>query len=344
MSIQLAAVTAADYADIHKLWESIPGVGLGYCDAEKFFAPYLERNPGMSLVAREGSEVVAAVMCGHDGRRGYLSHLAVAPRLQRSGLGRRMVEICLQKLWTAGITGCNIRVYRHNSDGNAFWERLGFRDIGVNVLRREMVEPGESAGAADTILLESLTDDDHLDPVPTINVGNGIVLTPFEWGDQPALVELLNTTEWYSQQMPLIPHPYTLEHARSWITKCMLQTLAGDKTRNWAIRQEHALIGGIGIGEIELEGAAEVGYWLAQSHWGLGLMPTIVTALVEFAFREYPIVKVFARAFQTNSRSTRVLEKARFIHEGTLRRHLVHQGVPHDVLYFGRLREDSPAH
>ncbi len=339
MSIQISPLVPGDYADVRKFWESLPGVGLGYCDTEPFFAAYLQRNPGMSLIARDGNQVVAAVMCGHDGRRGYLSHLAVAPRCARQGLGRRLVEVCLQKLWTAGITGCNIRVYRDNADGIAFWEHLGFRDIGINVLRRELVEPGDD-GTPDSILLDELTDDDHLDPVPTISVGPDLLLTPFDWDDQETLVTLLNTSDWYTQQMPLIPNPYTLEHARSWVTKCMLQTCEGDKTRNWAIRRRGELIGGIGLGGIEPGGTAEVGYWLSQACWGQGIMPTVVTSLVEFAFREYSIAKVYARAFHTNPASVRVLEKAGFTLEGTLRQHLVHQDVRRDVLHYGRLREE----
>ncbi len=339
MSIQIASLTANDYPEVRRLWESLPGIGLGYCDSEKFIPSYLARNPGLSLVARDGNRIVAAVMCGHDGRRGYLSHLAVAPSHRGQRLGRRLVEACLHKLWTEGITGCNIRVFRDNANGIAFWNHIGFHDVGVNVMRRELVEPG-AEGALDSILLNDLTDDDHLDPVPTIRVNEEIALTPFDWDDQSALVEHFNSTDWYSRQMPLIPHPYTAEHARSWITKCMLQSLDGDQTRNWAIRRQRELIGGIGIGGIEPNGSPEIGYWLAQSHWGRGIMTGVVRTLSQFAFREYPIEKLHARVFHTNPASARVLEKAGFTLEGTLRRHLVHREVPRDVLYYGMLKEE----
>jgi N-acetylglutamate synthase len=340
MSIHIAALTAGDYAEVRRLWESTPGMGLSYCDSEKFFAPYLERNPGLSLVARDGNAIVAAVMCGHDGRRGYLSHLAVAAGYRYRGLGRRLVETCLQKLWTAGVTACNIRVYRDNAAGIAFWERIGFRDVGVNVMRRDIVMPGKE-GAPDEVRLPALSDDDYLDPVPTIRVNDEIVLTPFDWTDQPELIRLLNATTWYSQQMPLIPHPYTAENARSWVTRCMLQTYDGEQSRGWAIRQAGEFIGGIGLSDIKASGSHEMGYWLAQSQWGQGIMPAVVRSLTAFAFREYPIEKLFARVFHTNPASARVLEKAGYTLEGTLRRHLVHQDVPRDVLYYGMLSSEA---
>lgn len=337
MSIHLSALTANDYAEVHKLWKETHGVGLSYCDSERYFAPYLKRNPGLSLVARDGNVIVATVMCGHDGRRGYLSHLAVAPGYQKRGLGRRLVETCLQKLWTAGVTACNIRVYRDNSDGISFWEHIGFRNVGVHVMRRDIVLPG-AEGEPDDIYLDALDENDHLDPVPTIRVTDEIQLTPFDWDDQSALVEILNATSWYSQQLLVVPHPYTAEHARSWITRCMLSTCDGDRTRNWAIRNRTELIGAIGIGGIEANDSPEVGYWLAQSHWGQGIVTAAVVALTAFAFREYPIEKLHARVFHTNPASARVLEKAGYKLEGTLRRHLVHQDVPRDVLFYGMLK------
>jgi RimJ/RimL family protein N-acetyltransferase/ribosomal protein S18 acetylase RimI-like enzyme len=339
MSIHLAALTAADYPEVRRLWESTSGIGLGHGDSEKFFAPYLKRNPGLSLIARDGNRIVAAVMCGHDARRGYLSHLAVAPSHRKLNLGRRLVDACLHKLWAEGITACNIRVFRDNAEGIAFWGHLGFHDVGVNVMRRELVEPGEG-DAPDTVLLQSLDVKDHIDPVPTIDVNDHITLTPFDWEDQAALARHLNSTDWYSQQIPLIPHPYTAEHARAWITKCMLQTLDGDRMRSWAIRRGPELIGGIGLSGIEPGAAPEIGYWLTQDEWGRGTMTEVVTSLAAFAFREYPVEKLHARVFHTNPASARVLEKAGFTLEGTLRRHLVHHDVPRDVHYYGLLKAE----
>ena len=87
----------------------------------------LWRNPGLSFVARADGVLVGAVLCGHDGRRGYLHHLAVAPAHRRLGIGRRLVARCLSALARQDIPKCNIFVYGHNACGRAFWRRAGWK-------------------------------------------------------------------------------------------------------------------------------------------------------------------------------------------------------------------------
>jgi putative acetyltransferase len=80
----------------------------------------------MSFVAREGGKLVGAVLCGTDGRRGYLHHLAVAAELRGRGVGRSLVERCLDALARIGVTRCHIFVYARNTEGQKFWDRLGW--------------------------------------------------------------------------------------------------------------------------------------------------------------------------------------------------------------------------
>lgn len=116
-----------DYSAVRALWQSSAGVGLDESDEPEPWKRYLQRNEGLSLVAvDEHGEVVGAVMCGHDGRRGYLSHLAVAQHVQRQGIGRLIVLACLNRLAELGVLRCNVRVFAHNHGGTEFWRRLGF--------------------------------------------------------------------------------------------------------------------------------------------------------------------------------------------------------------------------
>ncbi len=128
MVIELAEMTAADYDACLTLWRGMEGIGLSDADSRDGIGAFLSRNPGLSVVARLGGEVVGAVLCGHDGRRGYLHHLAVAPPARGRGIARAMVERCLAGLAVAGILKCHIFVHHENHSGERFWRRLGWRE------------------------------------------------------------------------------------------------------------------------------------------------------------------------------------------------------------------------
>lgn len=127
MAITTTEFTMADYDEAIAFWREQAGVGLNESDSPENVSAFLERNRGMSVVARDGQRVVGAVLCGHDGRRGYLHHLAVAPSHRKRGLGRELVERCLDSLRAAGVAKCNVFLYADNSDGRAFWEAVGYR-------------------------------------------------------------------------------------------------------------------------------------------------------------------------------------------------------------------------
>lgn len=128
MEPQIAAMTAADLDEVLALWAGTAGVGLHASDSPEKILLYLERNPGMSLTARIDGALAAAVMCGHDGRRGALYHLAVAPQHRRGGLGSTLVERCLASLAAEGILRCNIFLYADNHLGERFWTRQGWKE------------------------------------------------------------------------------------------------------------------------------------------------------------------------------------------------------------------------
>lgn len=125
---EIAVMQPEDYDQVRMLWENSPGVGLDASDEQPGVHAYLRRNPGLSLVARREGRIVGAVLCGHDGRRGCLSHLAVAETERRRGIGAALVNQCLANLSREGIARCNIRVYINNDNGAAFWRKLGWRD------------------------------------------------------------------------------------------------------------------------------------------------------------------------------------------------------------------------
>ena len=119
-------MTIADHSAVLALWSEIEEIVLTDTDEREPMLRFLDRNPGLSLVAEIDKALVGAILCSHDGRRGYLHHLAVAPEFRRQGLGSALVQRCLALLQREGILKCNIYILEENESGMAFWERNGF--------------------------------------------------------------------------------------------------------------------------------------------------------------------------------------------------------------------------
>jgi len=125
MPLQIREFVLDDYADALQLWQSTPGVGLSDADSRDNIALFLARNPGSSFVARDGNELVGTILGGHDGRRGLIHHLTVAPTVRRQGLGQKLVKMTLVALKEAGIQKCHLVMFRDNAAARAFWSRIG---------------------------------------------------------------------------------------------------------------------------------------------------------------------------------------------------------------------------
>lgn len=128
-AITTRAFCAADYDAVVQLWQAAEGVEIAEGDDRETITAYLDRNPGLSRVAIRDTEVAAAVLCGHDGRRGLIYHLAVQVEFRRHGLGQRLVSECLAGLREAGLKRALILVARENAAGREFWLGRGFEEI-----------------------------------------------------------------------------------------------------------------------------------------------------------------------------------------------------------------------
>jgi ribosomal protein S18 acetylase RimI-like enzyme len=118
-----------DYDAAFELWHRVEGVEVAEGDSKEDVTRYILRNPGLSRVAENGTMIVGAVLCGHDGRRGIIYHLAVEPAYRRQALGKRLVGECLNALRKAGIKRALILVAKDNASGRSFWRRCGWEDI-----------------------------------------------------------------------------------------------------------------------------------------------------------------------------------------------------------------------
>ena len=126
---QIRPLTATDFAAVLALWQRAEGVEIAEGDDHASLATYLERNPGLSRLAECDGEVIGAVLCGHDGRRGLIYHLAVAAEFRGRGLGRRLMVACLDGLRACRIQRALILVAKDNHTGKDFWISSGFEEI-----------------------------------------------------------------------------------------------------------------------------------------------------------------------------------------------------------------------
>jgi N-acetylglutamate synthase len=139
MSVEILPMGVDDLEVVTALWHATEGVGMNESDGLEQLRCFLDRNPELSLIARDGSRLVGAVLCGHDGRRGFLYHLAVLPVYRKRGLGRAMVERCLDALGALGLLRCNILIYVDNHTGERFWKSGGwFERSELKLLQHEL--------------------------------------------------------------------------------------------------------------------------------------------------------------------------------------------------------------
>ncbi|GAK60742.1 GCN5-related N-acetyltransferase [Candidatus Vecturithrix granuli] len=127
MRIEIREMTMADYDAMLALWKISEGIGLSNADSRDNMTSYLQRNPGLSFVAYDGDQLVGTVLCGHDGRRGYLHHLAVSTSHRHQGIGRKLANQALTMLQQQGIEKCHLFVIKNNREALAFWKRVGWK-------------------------------------------------------------------------------------------------------------------------------------------------------------------------------------------------------------------------
>jgi ribosomal protein S18 acetylase RimI-like enzyme len=125
--MEIRELTISDYPACMVLWSQTPGIGISSADSEDALSRFLLRNPGTSFICIENGALVGTVLCGHDGRRGYIYHLAVAVPFHRQGIGKQLLEHALQKMRQAGMEKCHILVMITNETGMAFWEHAGWK-------------------------------------------------------------------------------------------------------------------------------------------------------------------------------------------------------------------------
>ena len=115
-----------DYDQIYSMWQITSKRALSEADSRQGIEKYLARNPGMSMVAEIDGKIVGTVLAGHDGRRGFIHHMAVMPQFRRHGIGKKLAKAATDKIFEDGIDKIHIFCYQNNETGQIFWRDFGF--------------------------------------------------------------------------------------------------------------------------------------------------------------------------------------------------------------------------
>ena len=135
-------MTIDDYDRVYALWMSCKNMGFNDVDdSREGIGRYLRRNPTTCFVAEIDGALAGVILAGHDGRRGFVHHMAVGEDYRRQGVGAALVERALSALRAEDISKVALLVFRYNEAGNAFWEKMGFAlREDLNYRNRALVE------------------------------------------------------------------------------------------------------------------------------------------------------------------------------------------------------------
>lgn len=114
-------------------------------DSEQGVARYLSRHPNLSYVAQADENIIGTVLCGEDGRRGYLQHLCVSEAHQGKGIGKSLLEAAILQFQKLDLYEIRIFVFKDNELGNEFWASRGWTirdDIYVRAYKLHKSQPG----------------------------------------------------------------------------------------------------------------------------------------------------------------------------------------------------------
>lgn len=159
-----------------------------------------------------------------------------------------------------------------------------------------------------------------------------ISISPWKMDELENLVKFANNKNISDNLTDAFPHPYTVEDGIKFIT-----TYENDNpSKAFAIRINGKPVGSIGVfpqTDIHCKNA-EMGYWLAEEYWGMGIVTKAVKLIVAYGFNTFDINRIFARPFNTNIASQRVLEKAGLKLEARFEKTVIKNGEYKDELFY----------
>lgn len=124
---KIRTMTIDDYNEAYELWSNTPGMGLrGLDDTYEGIKFFLDYNPDLSIVCEINGKVEGTILCGFDGKRAYLYHVALSENYSGKSIGRKMVLFLEERLKKLGVNGIALVAFSKNEIGNKFWDKLGY--------------------------------------------------------------------------------------------------------------------------------------------------------------------------------------------------------------------------
>jgi len=170
-----------------------------------------------------------------------------------------------------------------------------------------------------------------------------LVLRSLTVADAPAIHALVSAYEVALNTLS-IPHPYPEGAAEAWISTHQDDYDVGREI-TWGItaREDGRVMGVISLRPVKAHRHGEMGYWLGVPYWNQGYMTEAARAVLDYAFGQVGLDRVYATHFARNPASGRVMQKIGMNREGCLRQHVLRWGVPRDLVYYGILRDEWAA-
>ncbi|WP_054768705.1 GNAT family N-acetyltransferase [Lysinibacillus parviboronicapiens] len=166
-----------------------------------------------------------------------------------------------------------------------------------------------------------------------------LVLRLFQTSDAEAVAALCNNYQIYKNTLYL-PYPYSLNDALLWMEHHYDNFMA-DKSYEFAVTDKDSgeVLGAIALSNNPRFNQGELAYWIGEQYWGNGYATEAAQSILQFAFEEKKLHKVFARYFASNPASGKVMEKIGMEKEGTLKDHVMKDGKYEDLVYYGIVKE-----
>ncbi|HPE61788.1 MAG: GNAT family acetyltransferase [Thiothrix sp.] len=127
-----------DEATVIRLWTNC-GLAVPWNNPQRDIERKLMIQPELFLVATENAVLLATVMAGYEGHRGWINYLAVHPQHRRRGLGRRMMQAAETRLRALGCPKINLQVRSNNTSVIRFYEAIGFEDDACVSLGKRLI-------------------------------------------------------------------------------------------------------------------------------------------------------------------------------------------------------------